>query len=694
MSGNPRHGLHLDTPVQYLKGVGPRRSQLLSRLGISTIEDLLYHLPYDYFERSSLVPLAQARAGQQATLRGRLLDLQSRRIRGGRTLVSGVLEDGGIALTLQWFNAAWVARELRVGDELVVNGEVAAYRGRLQMVNPAYETADEKGELLQGRPEPRYSLTAGLRQRSLRTLIRRAWAEVSHELQDPLPDQWRNDLHLKALKESLHSIHEPSTREEAAAARRRLAFDEALALQLFVGVRRRQLLRRKAAVRLSEVGELSGRYVQDLGFELTGAQRRVLKTILRDLRLETAMHRLLQGDVGSGKTLVAVLAMIWIAESGAQAVLMAPTEILAAQHATRQLPRLHSLGLKGALLTGSTPAAERRGILRALKDGTMNVVIGTHALIQEDVEFSRLGLIVVDEQHRFGVAQRAALSQGGAHLLVMSATPIPRSLALTVFADLDLSILDEKPPGRRPVETHVVDESRLEEVYSRVHRCVARGERAYLVFPLVEESEGSDLASATVSYEELREGALKGLRVGLLHGRMKAREKETIRRQFQEGTLQVLVTTTVIEVGVDVPEATLMVVHHAERFGLAQLHQLRGRVGRGGEQSWCILAASRGVSSVARRRIELLAQTDDGFQLAEADLRERGMGELLGLRQHGQTPLRVLNPLQDASLVEAARTLAERLLASDPLLKKPRHRPLAQWLDHLGTRNPFWSATG
>jgi len=694
MSPPARGGLHLETPVQYLKGVGPRRAQFLARLGISTIEDLLYHTPHDYFERSSLIPLSKVRIGERVTVEGYLVDLQSRRIRGGRTLVSGILEDGGVTLTLQWFNAAWVARDLRVGERLVVSGEVVLYRGRPQIVNPAYERFEDQGELREGRPEPRYPLTSGLRQRSLRQLIRRAWESVSQEIVDPLPQAWREEFDLMGLMDALHAVHEPASLDAARRGQRRLAFDEAFSLQLFVGVRRRQLSRRAARVRLHEVGDLSRRYVEELGFELTEAQRRALKTLWKDLGRPTAMHRLLQGDVGSGKTVVAMVAMVWIAESGAQAALMVPTEILARQHAARQLPKMERLGLKGALLTGSTPTAQRREILRGLKDGSLQIVIGTHALIQEGVEFSRLGLLVVDEQHRFGVAQRAALSQGGAHLIVMSATPIPRSLALTVFADLDLSILDEKPPGRRPVQTLLVDESRLEKVYARLRRRIEAGERAYLVYPLVEESEGGDLASATTSFEELRHGVLQGLKVGLLHGRMKATEKEAIRRDFQEGRLQVLVTTTVIEVGVDVPEATLMIVHHAERFGLAQLHQLRGRVGRGGDQSWCVLVAGRDASAGARRRLQLLVECDDGFRLAEEDLKERGMGELLGLRQHGDIPFRVLHPLRDAALVESARTLSERILEKDPHLRLPAHRALATWLDHLGTRHPFWSATG
>ncbi len=694
MSDNPSPRFHLDSPVQYLKGVGPRRAQLLARLGIERGEDFLYHLPHDYLERSSLVSLRELREGERATVRGQLIDLQSRRIRGGRTLVSAVLMENGLQLHLSWFNAPWVAKQLRIGEELVVSGRVGSYRRRYQMINPSFEDAGEEGELLLGGLVPCYPLTGGISQTTMRKLVRGALDSLRGEVVDPLPPAWRGEESLLDLQSALEAVHRPSDATQATAGRRRLAFDEALALQLSVGVRRRQLLRRTAAVRIQELGALSGAYLDLLGFTLTGAQRRVLKTLKQDLAREIAMHRLLQGDVGSGKTLVAVLAMIWMAENGAQAAFMAPTEILARQHATRNLPRLEKIGIHGAVLTGSTPTARRREILRELKSGRIQVIFGTHALIQDEVEFRRLGLIVVDEQHRFGVLQRAALSGQGAHLLVMSATPIPRSLALTVFADLDLSILDEKPKGRHPVVTRVLREAALRKVYEHLKKRVAKGERAYLVFPLVEETEGNDLASASAAYEELSAGPLRGLRLGLLHGRMAAREKERIRKAFSSGELDVLVATTVVEVGVDVPEATLMVIHHAERFGLAQLHQLRGRVGRGERESWCVLVASPEIGEAGSRRLKLLASCDDGFELAEADLRERGMGDLSGLRQHGLAPFRVLNPLRDGALVESARARAEAVLSTDPQLTLPIHRSLSQWLDHLGSRNPFWSATG
>lgn len=481
--------LRLDSPVQFLKGAGPKRAPLLARLGIERVEDLLYHIPYDYLMHGGVVPLGKMREGIRATTRGRLLDLQSRRIRGGRTLVSGVIGDGPARLALSWFNAPWVTKQFTVGEEIVVSGEPTRYRGRLQMVNPAFETGEGDGELREGRPMPRYALTAGIAQAGLRGLVRRALDAVGEQLVDPMPEQWRREEALPTLREALEAVHRPADLEQAEGGRRRLAFDEALALQLAVGVRRRHLLRRAASVRVTQLGDLSRHYVEGLGFELTGAQRRVLKDLKEDLASEWAMHRLLQGDVGSGKTLVALVAMIWSVEAGGQAAFMAPTEILARQHAAKHLPELEALGLRGAVLTGSTPAAERRAILRGLRDATLQIVFGTHALIQADIEFARLGLAVVDEQHRFGVAQRASLSGGGAHLLVMSATPIPRSLALTVFADLDLSILDEKPPGRMPVLTHIVNEEALDELYPRLRRRIEDGGRAYLVFPLVQESE-------------------------------------------------------------------------------------------------------------------------------------------------------------------------------------------------------------
>jgi ATP-dependent DNA helicase RecG len=431
-----------------------------------------------------------------------------------------------------------------------------------------------------------------------------------------------------------------------------------------------------------------------LGFELTGAQRKVLSAIARDLRAEHAMHRLVQGDVGSGKTVVGVIAMLFSVEAGGQAAFMAPTEVLARQHAKRQIPVLDEIGVRAELLTGSTPASERKRILSGLREGAVQILFGTHALIQEGVEFRKLGLAIVDEQHRFGVMQRAALGSEGAHLLVMSATPIPRSLALTVYGDLDLSIIDEIPPGRQPVRTDVIGMDRIDGVWPEVIERASRGEQTFLVYPLVEESEALQLESAEDAFERLGRGPLGELRLGLLHGRMKPDQKEEVAARFARGEVDVLVATTVIEVGIDIPDASLMVIHHAERFGLGQLHQLRGRVGRGAASSHCVLAPSEGTAPPALRRLRELASTTDGFRVAELDLKERGMGDLHGIRQHGELPFRLLNPLEDALLVEQARELARELLDGDPRLEDPANEEVAAWLEQMGRRNPVWSAAG
>jgi ATP-dependent DNA helicase RecG len=693
----PAPALTADTHVQYLKGVGPNRARLLRRLGIETALDLVHHYPSDYRHRGVEKPLAQVREHERVVTRGRVLDVQNRRTRRGRSMVVAVIGDGPARLRLTWFNAPYMADRLRVGRDLVVAGEVTAWSGRLQMVNPETESPQDDrldGDLTDPRPQARYPLTAGLRQGTIRKLVRAALDGLLPTIQDPLPVAWRHELDLLERAHALEQLHRPDTIEHVEPARLRLAFDEAFALQLAVGIRRGRLLRRQAAVVLDEHTGLSTRYVQGLGFDLTGAQRRVLAAIARDLRSDTAMHRLLQGDVGSGKTVVAIVAMLFAVEAGGQAAFMAPTEVLARQHGKRQIPLLEAIGVRAEVLTGSTPGPERRRILQGLADGSVQCVFGTHALIQEGVDFARLGLAIVDEQHRFGVLQRAALAQSGAHVLVMSATPIPRSLALTVYGDLDLSVIDEIPPGRTPVESEVVSPRGLDRVYAEVSERAARGEQSFLVFPLVEESEALGMTSAEQAYEHLAAGPLRGVRLALLHGRMKPDEKEDVADRFARRELDALVATTVIEVGIDVPQASLMVIHHAERFGLAQLHQLRGRVGRGRARSRCVLVPSADVGPQGRQRLERLATTRNGFDVSELDLSERGMGDLQGIRQHGEVPFRLLNPLRDSALVERARELAERVLGADPELTAPEHRHLASWLQEMGNRNPVWSAAG
>lgn len=693
----PERALTLETPVQYLKGVGPVRAQQLRRLGIQTALDLLHHYPSDYRHRGAEKTLASVRVGDKVVTHGQVLDVQNRRTGRGRSMVVAVIGDGPARLRLTWFNAPYMADRLRVGRELVVAGEVTAWGGRPQMVNPETESPHDdrvEGDLTDARPQARYPLTAGLRQGTMRALVRTAVDALAGAVDDPLDARVLDQLGLLGRSHALRSLHRPSTLDDVEAARERLAFDEAFALQLAVGIRRERLLRRAAKVRLEDHSGISTRYVDALGFALTGAQRRVLAAIARDLRGETAMHRLVQGDVGSGKTVVAVIAMLFAVEAGGQAAFMAPTEVLARQHGKRQIPLLDAIGVRAEVLTGSTDASERRRILAGLADGSVQCVFGTHALIQDTVAFSNLGLAIVDEQHRFGVLQRAALAEGGAHVLVMSATPIPRSLALTVYGDLDLSVIDEIPPGRIPVETKVVGAKGLPAVYEDVRERASRGEQSFLVFPLVEESEALGMTSAEQAFAELGRGPLRGIRLGLLHGRMKADEKERVADLFARKELDALVATTVIEVGIDVPAASLIVIHHAERFGLAQLHQLRGRVGRGSAVSRCVFVPSSDVQGAGQERLRRLAATRNGFEVSELDLGERGMGDLHGVRQHGDVPFRLLHPLRDAALVERARDLATAILRTDPELTAREHGKLAAWLLEMGRRDPIWSAAG
>jgi ATP-dependent DNA helicase RecG len=686
--------IRFDTDIQYLKGVGPVRARHLQRLKLERVGDLLHHYPHDYLDRGQQTAMAELRAGMRAVTRGLVLNVESRNTRQRRSMLTVLLGDGPARLRLVWFNAAYLANRFRLREEIFVSGELRAFDGWLQMVNPEFEGEGDRQELSSGRPLPRYPLTAGLRQGNMRHLVSQALEILLPELEDPLPVSLRRSESLLDHAEALRRVHQPESVEDAEQGRVRLAFDEALSLQLAVQQRRTRYLRQHAAVRLGEFGEDSTRFVHSLPFQLSAAQRRILAELAKDLRGERAMHRLLQGDVGSGKTLVAVVAMLWMVESGAQAALMAPTEVLAQQHGRRHAEAFDELGIRSATLTGSTPAAERRAILRDLREGKIQIVFGTHALIQEGVEFQRLGLAVVDEQHRFGVLQRANLAGRGVHLLVMTATPIPRSLALTVFGDLDLSLLDEMPAGRTPVETHLLRPTQLPKAYERVRAAAERGERSYLVFPLVEESESGDVASATSAFEELSSGALSGLRLGLLHGRLPSREKRRVSEAFEAGELDAVVATTVIEVGMDVPEASLMIIHSAERFGLAQLHQLRGRVGRGSAASHCVLVESDEIGPHGRERLKLVVGCSDGFRLAEEDMKRRGIGELYGTRQHGELPFVLLKPLQDEQILRRAREIAREILERDPKLSGASNRPLRRWLDALGHRNPFWSSSG
>jgi ATP-dependent DNA helicase RecG len=580
-----------------------------------------------------------------------------------------------------WFHGAYLARVFKRGERLVLHGKVARFKGAIVIQQPDYEVVEsgEDDRLHTGRLVPVYSLTEGLAQRAVRSLMWRIVDTFAREVPESLPDAVRARRTLVTLGAALRDCHFPGTDAALGAARRRLAFDDFLLLQLGLAILRSRTTRARGLA-MNPRGQLTARLRASLPWPLTQAQARVWDEIRRDMAAPFPMHRLLQGDVGSGKTIVAALAVLTAVEAGYQAAVMAPTEILAEQHFMTFRQILQPLGVPVTLLTSSLRPRERAARRAELAAGDVSCVVGTHALVQGGVEFRRLGLAVVDEQHRFGVEQRARLRGKGEHpdLLVMTATPIPRTLALTLYGDLDVSVLDELPPGRRPVVTVARTESKRREIYAFLRDEIAHGRQAYVVYPLVEESEALDLKAATDMALHLAEDVFPDLTVGLLHGRLGFPEKDGIMRRFKAGEIHVLVSTTVIEVGIDVANASVMLVEHAERFGLSQLHQLRGRVGRGPWKSFCILLTSGRLTEEAQRRIDAMVSTSDGFKIAEVDLELRGPGEFFGTRQSGLPEFRTADLLRDAALLEEARQEAQAIIARDPELSDPAHRALRQ----------------
>jgi ATP-dependent DNA helicase RecG len=673
-----------DSPVQYLKGVGPVRAQALSRLGIVTVADLLRHYPRTHLDRSRVTPIRDLRSGAEATVLGRVLTSGERRSRQGRTVQTVAVADAGGTLFCQWFGQPYLLRQLRPGLEILLGGRAQIYNHRMQMVHPDYELLEDGGATLHtGRLVPIYPLTTGVGQHWLRRLVHETLAAVRDRLEETLPDAILAAHGLTGLREALCGIHFPQDGADLEAARVRLVYEEIFLIQLAMACRRRDFGERPG-LQLGPPGDLTARLVAQLPFTLTRAQRRVAAEILRDLRSGRVMHRLLQGDVGSGKTLVALLGALFVIEQRHQALLMAPTEVLAHQHGEVCRRLCEPLGVSTATLTGSTPAKERREILRAAGAGEIDLLVGTQALVQDGVDLPALGLAIVDEQHRFGVRQRGRAGRTGdeiaPHVLVMSATPIPRSLALTLYGDLDLSILDEMPSGRRPVATGTVAAADLDACYAGIRDRLRAGERAFVIYPVIEETAGQDLRSAEAEYERLAAGPFRDHRVGLLHGRMKSRDKQAVMAAFASGELEVLVATSVVEVGIDVPQATAMVIHHPERFGLAQLHQLRGRIGRAGLASRCDLVLDRWLAPDAAERLQVFCSTQDGFRLAEEDLRRRGPGDVLGVRQHGAPVFLLANPLRDQAVVALAAADAAGLLSVDPRLEGPGLGPLREVL--------------
>ncbi|UCE02280.1 MAG: ATP-dependent DNA helicase RecG [Candidatus Latescibacterota bacterium] len=664
----------LDDPVRYLKGVGPRRAATLDKLGIATAEDLLLHAPRQYFDRSRIVAIRQLAPDREACIRVQLETLHSGRSWRGRQRVSATVADDSGRLRVTWYSG-WVRDVLQPGQRLVLAGRVVANRGRLEMRQPEFERDDtETQELLHAeRIVPFYPLTRGISQKWLRALVYRTLQSHAHLIGEILPPAIAAQYPERAA--AVRALHFPACSEDAACALERLKFEELFLLQVVLARRRWRARSGQSGIQMRVDSGLHEDYLHALPFALTRAQRSVLDEIVADMTSERCMQRLLQGDVGSGKTVVAVAALLLAVGNRTQGVLMAPTEALALQHAERLLPACTRLGVRFDVLVGSRTETDKERLRARLRSGDLDLVVGTHALIQESVAWSRLGLAVVDEQHRFGVAQRARLQRATRegsgprpHVLVLSATPIPRTLALTLFGDLDVSRLEEKPPGRQPVRTHLVPPERRARMLEFVRQQTLEGRQAFMVLPLIEESDKIELRAATAEYERLRSGALAGVRMGLLHGRLRPAEKETLLRSFHTGALQLLVSTTVVEVGLDVAGANLMIIHHPERFGLSQLHQLRGRVGRAGGAAWCLLLVERRTTSEALERLRQFADTDDGFAIAELDLRLRGPGDFVGTRQHGLPTLRFADLSHDRALLERARDLAFALVRADPEL--------------------------
>ena len=676
--------LQLNAPVKFLKGVGPKRAEALQRLGIRTAGDLLFHVPHRYLDATTVTPLARAAVNQEVTCVGRVVStgvLQTRR--RGLRVFHAVLKDASGLLECAWPGRPFLERQIKKGQLLLVTGPVRYYHGK-QIVPREFIVLAEAGDDTESNPGlvlPIYPATEGLTHRQIRALVQQHLDELLPLVHDPHPAAFRATHQLIELPRAFELLHRPKKIEEAELGRRRLAFDELFDQQL-VQARARHLAKRsRAGIRFELKRELTTRLKEHLPFELTGDQRHAIRDITDDMTAPLRMHRLLMGDVGTGKTVVALFAMLLAAENDYQAAIMAPTELLAEQHGVTLTKLLEPLAIRPELLLGRMSAAEKAAARQRIATGAPRIVVGTHALIQESVTFRRLGLAVIDEQHRFGVEQRAALVEKGdaPDVLLLTATPIPRSLALTLYGDLDVTQIRERPPGRGTVKTALRTEAARSKIYEFIRSECAAGRQAYVIYPVIDESERADLKAATTMAEKLAK-TFAEFRVGLVHGRLKAEERDATMRAFRDNQVNLLVATSVIEVGIDVANATVMLIEHAERFGLAQLHQLRGRVGRGTAASHCILLSDSGE---AAPRLQAFTETTDGFKIAELDLHERGMGELAGARQSGGVPLRYANLETDLPLLDDARAAAAAMIATDPALEAREH---AAYRERIVTR--------
>ena len=667
-----------DTPVRYLKGVGPKTAERFEKLGIVTLADLLCHYPRRYIDFTKPYSIAEAPADVECVVKAEVFAKPGGRILpGGRRMERITAGDDVSSLEITWFNNPYAAQKLQLGQEYYFQGIVTGGMLRRQMVNPQVRTAEQ----IKASPfEAVYPQTEGLTSNAIAKCVRQLLPHAEL-LPDPLPPEMLAKYRLLSKADAVRAIHCPATEEQAYAARRRLIYEELLVLQLGIGrMKNRGAAATGAPMQLADPSP----FWASLPFSPTGAQRRAVSEILADMAGQTSMNRLLQGDVGSGKTLVAAAAIWACIRAGYQAALLAPTEILATQHAEGLNRMLAPFGMRVALLTGGMKAAARRTTLAAIRNDEADLVVGTHAILSEGVEFARLGLAVIDEQHRFGVRQRGMLAEKAAnpHLLVMSATPIPRTLGLLIYGDLDISILDELPPGRTPVKTRCITGKKRHDLYHFLDQEIGRGRQVYLVCPAIEDVPDGGLNAVKSYYEDIAKALLPDRRVGLMHGKLKPKEKAAVMEDFKAGRLDALVSTTVIEVGVDVPNASVMVIENAERYGLSALHQLRGRVGRGAAESWCFLVSDNQSENV-QKRLKFLCSTTDGFAVAQYDLETRGPGDFFGSRQHGLPTLQIADLMNDTRTLHAAQAEAVAMLADDPLLEAPEHALLEQQVQQM-----------
>ena len=677
----------LSASIRYLKGIGPKRAKAFNKLGIETIEDALYYFPRRYEDRTDFTRISELKEGEVRTIKARILAKGERRSwrRRGFSIIETAVEDKTGKIYCVWFNQPYLKEYLKVGEELILYGKVERYGKRLQMNSPEFESVNDDGadSLNIGRIVPIYSLPESTTQRNLRRLIKNILDEHLSVTSDCLPYDIRSRNKLLNLAKSLLNIHFPESQQMQKQAYERLSFEEFFIFELPLILRKLRKKERRGISHKIE-GELVKNLVCSLPFKLTQSQEKVLQEIKQDMAAPEAMQRLLQGDVGSGKTIVATIAAVIAIQGGYQAVFMVPTEILAKQHFEKikdQISKIKDQKLKIGLLTGSAYKKDREALVKDIKEGKIDLIIGTHALLEAEIGFKNLGLVIIDEQHKFGVGQRSLLPKKNVNpdVLIMTATPIPRTLAITLYGDLEISVINEFPPGRLPIKTLYFAREQIENAYEIVKGQLSLGHQAFIVYPVIEESYALDIQGAKKMYEQLRKNEFKEFKIGLIHGRLKEEEQDEAMRKFKEGDLDILVATTVLEVGIDIPNATCMFIEHAQRFGLAQLHQLRGRVGRGSDESYCVLV-SEAQTQESKSRIEAMVKYSDGFRIAEEDLKIRGPGEFFGKRQSGLSELKIGNPLTQMQLLKHAREEAINLLNLDPRLQERAHLSLRERL--------------